>query len=102
MRPDVIVVALPECGLDSRGSKDEEGVFVEKLVADPRAEALDVGVLGWLTGSDAGKAHVAFGGPLQQQMRDELGTVVGAGDLAGTLLADSFGLESPFFRRATY
>ncbi len=76
--PDVIVAALPERGLGTRGSEGEEDVFVEKLVADPRVKALDFGVLGWLTGSDEVKAYVALGGPLQQQMRVDLGTVVGS------------------------
>ena len=78
MWADGVVVAPPGFDENLRLLQGVEDLSVEELVAQPRAEALDISILLGRTRLDEGGPGADRGDPLPDSPGDELRAVVGA------------------------
>jgi hypothetical protein len=81
--PDGVVVEQPVSNLGAGVEEVGEPVVVETLVAKLAVEALDVAVLGGLSGTDEVKLHAPTMGPGVENSAGELRTVVADDELRG-------------------
>ena len=77
MGPDLVVVLPPGRDNGAGVLQRDEPVFVEALVAELPVEALDVGVLGGLSGLGQHQLYPVGLRPLIQRTARELGSLIG-------------------------
>src|ERR1700751_1557279 len=84
MRANHIVVLSPTLDDDFGFAQRVEDLAIEKLVAQPRVEALDEAVLPWAARRDVGGLCADCADPLLHRLGDELRAVVGTNVLGNT------------------
>jgi len=91
MRTDGVEVDAPEFRRGPGFGKRDKDMLVEKFVAVPRVEALDISVFGRFSGIDKEKFDVVFGRPAQHRNARQLGAIVESDDarITATLFGDA-------------